>query len=329
MACCAFAQTDTGKTPQTVDTPRPIAQRATVKKVRKQVIADTLKIGSSVTNTDSIAHGLSDTAKASHADTAVNKAKVVVIKRPIDSFYLKLLDNPFIKTKAKPIYLVINERQSHSKDEAFYLLCGLLLFLAFIKLVFGRYFKNVFKLFFQPSFRQKHTREQLSQNNLPSLLLNLFFIFSAATYVSFLLRYYQLVKVDYWLLLLYTAACLLILYLGKFILLSFSGWVFDVKEATDAYIFAVYLINKILGVILIPLTLLIAFSKPLIINITITISLLLIVLLYIYRYLVSFAPVRKEVKVSVLHFFLYIFAFEIMPLLLIYKTLIIYLDKSL
>ncbi|HEX8279513.1 MAG TPA: DUF4271 domain-containing protein, partial [Segetibacter sp.] len=262
-------------------------------------------------------------------DTVKARAPVPVIKRSIDSFYLKLLDNPYLKTNTKPIYLVISERQADRKDEMFYLLLGLLLFLAFIKLVFSRYFMNVFRLFFQPSFRQKQTREQLLQSNLPSLLLNLFFIFSGAAYISFLVEYYQLSDINFWTVLLYSSGALLILYVGKFIFLTFAGWVFNVKTATESYIFAVYLINKIIGVILIPFTLIIAFSRQHIINISITISLLLLLSLFIYRYIVSFGPVRKEVRVSPLHFLLYIFAFEITPLLLIYKTLIIYLDKSL
>ena len=342
---CSYSQTDTGKTSKRIDTEKKIIDTAkpalipNIKKAVKKVVivnvskiskpADSLKRHDSIAKVDSISRVVADTVKTFRQDTIKSQSRVKIIKKPIDSFYIRLLNNPFINSKGKPIYLVINERQRQSKDEFFYLLCGLLVFLAFIKLVFKKYFKNVFRLFFQPSFRQKQTREQLSQNNLPSLLLNLFFIFSAATYVSFLLQYYHLTHLDYWLMLLYITVALLILYVGKFILLSFSGWVFDVKEATNAYVFAVYLINKILGVILIPFTLLIAFSQPFITNISITISLLLVLLLFIYRYLVSYAPVRKEVRISALHFLLYILAFEIMPLLLIYKTLIIYMDKSL
>lgn len=332
---CAFTQTDTGNTTRKTDTvAKP--EKIIVKKVKtrpvfdtskRRVVADTLKKPDSLLKVDSVMPALADSAKVFPADTVKNHP-AAVIKKPIDSFYRKLLDNPFTIAKAKPIYLVINERERNSKDEMFYLLAGLLLFLAFIKLAFSRYFKNVFKLFFQPSFRQKQTREQLLQNNLPSLLLNLFFIFSAGAYAALLIQYHQLTDIGFWSLLLYTTACLLILYAGKFIFLSFAGWVFNVKEATDAYIFAVYLINKILGVILIPFTLLIAFSQPAIISVSVTISVLIIFLLFIYRYMVSFAPVRKEVKVSVLHFFLYILAFEITPILLIYKTLIIYLNNS-
>jgi hypothetical protein len=335
---CAFAQADTGFKTKAPDTAVGKVPHAVVKKVRKAVIADTLKKSvitdtlkkpDSLAKTDSVFAASSDTHKPIAADTAKHSARAATIKKPIDSIYLKLLDNPFTKTNVKPIYLVIDERDRPSKDEVFYLICGLLLFLAFIKLVFSRYFKNVFRVFFQPSFRQKQTREQLLQNNLPSLLLNLFFIFSAGAYASFLIQYYRFADIGFWALLLYCTLSLLLLYAGKFIFLSFTGWVFDFKEAANAYIFAVYLINKILGVILIPFILVIAFSQPFIINISITISLLLIFLLYLYRYLISYSPVRKELKVSVLHFFLYLFAFEIIPLLLIYKTLIIYMDKSL
>lgn len=332
----AFAQTDTGKTAATSGSPASHSQM-TVKKLKSPVITDTLKsllIADTLNKNDSfqkvgsIQTPFSDAAKVLTSDTDKHPAHTQTIKKPFDSTYLKLLDNPFLATKAKPIYLVIKERQVQSKDEIFYLLSGLLLFLAFIRFVFSRYFKKVFKLFFQPSFRQKQTREQLQQNNLPSLLLNLFFILSFGTYVSFLLQYYHLLHSGLWPILLYTTASLFVLYLFKYILLRFAGWVFDVKEATEAYTFAVYLINKILGVILIPFTLLIAFSKSPVISISITISMIVILLLFIYRYLVSYPTVRREVKVSVLHFFFYICAFEITPLLLIYKTLIILFDNS-
>jgi len=334
MGYLAIGQTDTNNATIIVDTlakiqpqpPKPVKRRIVRSTAIRTLIADSTKRADSIKRSDSISHALVDSLAA--VQNGKEPAKPVV-KKPIDSFYLKLLDNPFFRSKAKPVYLVINERHRVSKDKIFYLLAGILWLLAFIKLVFRRYFSNIFRLFFQPSFRQKQTREQLQQNNLPSLLLNLFFIFSTSAYISFLLQYYHFASYDFWWIFFYSVASLTIIYLGKYIFLSFAGWVFNVKVATDSYIFAVYLINKILGVILIPFTLIIAFSEPKIIDICITISILLILLLFIYRYLISYGPVRREVKVSPLHFFFYICAFEITPLLLIYKTLVIYLNKSL
>lgn len=306
-----------------------IRSRVTNSLRKRRISRDTLRIADSLAKSNSANRPSGDSTNAVLAATPTTPAPLIRINKPFDSFYARLLDNPFLRTSAKPIYLLINERERQSKDEIFYLILGLLTFLAFIKLVFSRYFLNVFRLFFQPSFRQKQTREQLLQGRLPSLLLNLFFIFSGAVYVSFLIRYYNLVALSFWLILLYSACALMVLYMGKYIFLTFAGWVFNVKEATSAYIFSVYLINKILGVILIPFTLIIAFSQSAIINVSVTISVLLILLLFIYRYLISYTSVRKELEVSALHFLFYISAFEIIPLLVIYKTLINYLDNSL
>ena len=315
---------DTTRT-RTRITVKPARRRTFTDSTRRAVIfLDSNRIRS-LANKDSATLAIADTAKTIFSEV---KIKPPVIKKPFDSFYQKLLDNPFLRTTAKPIYFVTNERQRQGKDEVFYLLSGLLLFLAFIKLAFSKYVSNLFRLFVQPTFRQKQTREQLQQSNLPSFLLNLFFVFSAGAYVSFLIQYYHLVNIKYWFILLYSIASLLILYTGKFLFLTFAGWVFNVKEATDSYIFAVYLINKILGIILIPFTLILAFSSYQIVDISITISLLIILILFIYRFILSYTPVRKDVKVDFFHFIFYILAFEIVPLLLIYKTLIIYLNKS-
>ena len=76
----------------------------------------------------------------------------------IDSTYAHFLQNPYLPISGKPVFQILKFRVSETKDELFYLVAGLVLFLAFIKLLFSRYFINIFQLFFQPSFRQKQTR---------------------------------------------------------------------------------------------------------------------------------------------------------------------------
>lgn len=310
------------------DTSRPVRSQVIRKPVIKPSVADSIKKAHTLAKASS-AIVATDSLKKITTDSAKTAATPAVAKKTIDSFYLKLLNNPYLKTTGKPVYLVIKERQRQSKDEMFYLLAALLLFLAFLRKGFSKYFRNIFYLFFQPGFRQKQTREQLQQTSFPSLLLNLFFILSGAAYISFIVTHYQLTNLNFLRLLIYSISLLLVLYAGKFFFLTFAGWVFDVKEATETYIFAVYLVNKILGVLLIPFTFIIAFSTGQVVETSITISLLLIGLLFIYRYLLSFTPVLRAVKVNALQFLFCIFAFEIVPLLLIYKTLMIYFNKSL
>jgi hypothetical protein len=161
------------------------------------------------------------------------------------------------------------------------------------------------------------------------LFYNLLFILTGGAYITLLVSYFNASTINFWLLFLYSSAALAVLYIIKFLFLRFSGWLFNVKEATSTYIFIVYLINKVSGIVLIPFVIILAFSDLQIISIAVTLSLLILGLLFSYRYLISYAPVRKEIKVSPIHFFFYISAFEIIPLLLIYKVLMIYMARSL
>ncbi len=297
---------------------RPVVRRTTTPAARDSTRSVRHK------NKDTVREVSGDTTRKT--DTVVST--VIIPSKPFDPEYSRLMDHPYLPIKEQPVYRIVLERKRWSKDELFYAVAGLIMFLALSRLVFSKYFKNIFRLFFQPSYRQKQTREQLVQSNLPSLVFNLFFIASGAIYVTLLLQHYSLVNLSFWLVFAYCAAVLGILYVSKFLFISFSGWVFNVKEAADAYIFIVYLINKIVGVVLVPFILVIAFSHFPIIHVCTTISFLVLVSLYVYRYIVSYAPIRKEVKVSPFHFLFYVLAFEIIPLLLIYKLLMLYLART-
>src|SRR5215475_2312452 len=122
-------------------------------------------------------------------------------------------------------------------------------------------------------------------------------------------------------------AALAVIYLVKFMVLKFVGWVFSISRATDIYIFVVFLVNKMLGIFLLPFLILITFSGDDARNIFITISETMVVVLWVYRSLAAYRPVRNEIKLTPFYFFLYLCAFEIAPLLLIYKVLLTYLEK--
>ncbi|HVY73889.1 MAG TPA: DUF4271 domain-containing protein [Puia sp.] len=216
-----------------------------------------------------------------------------------------------------------------SSDTMFYLLVVLLFYFAIIKLAYGKYLGNLLTLFFRVSMRQQQIREQVSQTPVPSLLLNLLFAISGGLYIGFLLEHEQYIQADqrnaYF---LYGALLLILIYLGKFIFLSLTGWIFNVKKTTDTYLFIVFLTNKIIGIFLLPFLVILSFSNHLISSICLTGSALMIGVFYFYRLIACYRAVRKEIKLSVLLFLLYLCAFEIAPLLLIYKALLNYLGKA-
>ncbi len=262
-------------------------------------------------------------------DTIIQPANPIIAVSRIDTgTYRKFETHPFLPMQAVPVYMLINYHQQASKDDLFYLMAGVVFCLAFVRAIFPKYFRNLFVLFFQTSLRQKQTREQLVQDNLASLLINLMYIISLGLYVALLIRYRHWSHSSFWLLALGCALVLVFVYLGKYLFLLFTGWVFNTKEAAGAYTFIVFMINKVMGIALVPFLLILSFSTPSIIEVSITVSLVLITGLFIYRYLLSFTVIRNKLKVNALHFFLYLCAVEVLPLILIYKVLINYIAGS-
>lgn len=280
--------------------------------------------------------GGSQHAAADKTDTvtySVAPVKPDTVKSPAhkvsESYFGLLRQHPYFNFFGTPRVEIVTTHRHSEQDGLFYLFIGMVLYYALVRLVFGKYLSNLFTVFFRVSLKQKQIREQLMQSPLPSLLLNIFFVITGGIFLALLLRYYHYLPfVNIWHLMAYTILAIAVIYILKFIILKLMGWIFYVSEATDTYIFAIFLVNKILGILLIPFVVLLAFSGPVLAPVLIILTLMLIAMLFIYRYVISFAPVKKEIKVSQFHFFLYLCGFEIIPLLLIYKVLITYLERS-
>jgi hypothetical protein len=73
-----------------------------------------------------------------------------------------------------------------------------------------------------------------------------------------------------------------------------------------------------------PFLLFIAFSTGQVYSTGLLLSYLMVGGLLLYRFILSFAAIRGGFRVNPFHFFLYLCAFEIAPLLLIYKGLLLF-----
>ena len=259
-------------------------------------------------------------------DSIVKKlVKAKPVLNTYDVILHKLLSkNRFLNSSGKPTAATNQLRKKTSQDFLFWLLLSIVFILAFFRLFYQRYFTNLFRVFFNTSLRQSQLTDQLLQAKLPSMLFNLFFAITGGIYIYFLLRYFHLVKADKMIAIMASCViCLTIIYLSKFIVLKFTGWLTGYTEITNTYLFVIFLINKILGVLLLPAIIILAFSQFILVKGVIMISLLLIGLLLILRFFRSYGLLQKQLKVSRFHFFLYIVGTEIVPLLLIYKGLMI------
>ncbi len=241
-----------------------------------------------------------------------------------------LANNHFLNSKGTAVSMVAKIKKPHSNEMVFYLLAGLIGLLAVIKFFYQGYFTNLFRVFFNTSLRQGQLTDQLMQAQVPSLFFNIFFVLSGGIYVYFILTHFKLVSNGHIAALI--ASCILILasiYVFKFCTLKFTGWVTGNQPATDSYIFIIFLICKIIGIMLLPFIVLIAFAQASIASATAVFSLLVLGLLFLLRFFRSYGILQNQLKVSRFHFFLYLTGIEIIPLLLIYKGLLVLLSKSL
>ncbi|MFD2889818.1 DUF4271 domain-containing protein [Chitinophaga cymbidii] len=238
--------------------------------------------------------------------------------------------NRYFNTEGKALQYDINPvRPDPQQDWLVYLVGGVLLLLGIIRTTYLKYFSDLFRAFLNPTLSQRQLKDQLSQSPFPNFLLNAFFVVSLGLYL-----YLMMYRLNYptdaiaWMLIPGLMLLVGIIYAVKYIVLRFCGWLFGNEDLIDAYVFILYLINKILGVLLAPFLVILAFCEPQIAVTSLYISVFFIVLLIVYRYVRSYSLVRQYLSFSKLHFFLYLCAFEVVPVLIITKVLLIWLTGN-
>ncbi len=240
------------------------------------------------------------------------------------------LQNKYLNSAGTPVAMPVKFRQHTANDIFFYTLLLLVLLLALLRFFYARYFSTLFRVFFNTSLRQSQLTDQLVQAKLPSMLFNLFFILSTGTYIYFLLRQYHAVpNVKYWVFWTVCICTVAVVYFSKYSSLKFTGWVTGYTQTTDTYVFVIFLINKILGIVLLPFTILMAFAGNNTAAAAALLSLLFAGLLLLLRFLRSYGLLQNQLKINRFHFILYLTGVEVIPLLLIYKAVVILLHKNL
>jgi len=232
--------------------------------------------------------------------------------------------NALINNDNQVIYKIEQRFSLPDKDFLFYLIVAILLLYGFINTIYPQYFPKLFSQFNQSTIRMLQNRDQLLQNGFASLTLNICFILSFSLMASLLIFNKHLLPISFWQGYLYIALFFTTLYLGKYIFLEIAGAIFNTKELVKSYVFVVFMVNKVLGFLLVPFVLILAFARPMYYTVAIYGAAGVSVLLLLYRYLFSITSVRNKLHLSSFHFFLYLCAFEILPLLILYKWVVQY-----
>jgi len=234
----------------------------------------------------------------------------------------------FLNSQTPAITNKISIHKSSEQNIAFYVLAMAFLFLGLLKTIYSRYFNNLLRVFFNTSLRQNQLKDQLLQAKLPSLLFNILFVLVGGLYLYFLLIKLGMVKDTSLLFLGICVGAITLVYTGKLLILQLAGWLTGFKQDAEVYIFLVFLVNKVLSIILLPMVVLIAFTDTNIRQVAMLSSIVLVLFMLILRFLRSFGHFQQKLKMSGFHFLIYILAIEVLPIFLIYKWGLSILTKN-
>jgi Domain of unknown function (DUF4271) len=272
-------------------------------------------------------------AAAQQPDTLAGKDSIQpsVVQTPVNSYETAWLQqNKYLNITGNPVAMPVKFRPKPVGDVFFYFLLLLVLLLALLRFFYSRYFNTLFRVFFNTSLRQSQLTDQLLQAKLPSLLFNVFFVLSTGSYIYFLLQHYKVIDgYQQWFFWWLSIVAVAVIYFTKYSTLKFTGWITGYTQTTDTYVFVIFLISKIIGVVLLPFTILMAFANINIAAVAALLSLLFAGLLLLLRFFRSYGLLQNQLKISRFHFILYLAGVEIIPLLLIYKGLVLLLQKNL
>ncbi|MEO8766265.1 MAG: DUF4271 domain-containing protein [Ginsengibacter sp.] len=280
---------------------------------------------------DSLGSNSYDTSLSLSADSARRPAYSGTVVLPLIRSYSTVVNgllssNKFINVKEPAVFYIAAERPGNGKELVFYTLCVIVLILGLFKTFYRGYFNNLFRVFFNTSIRQMQLTDQLLQAKLPSFILNIFFAITTGFYTWLLFKNYHPPRfINSQLLLPVCILAVGVLYFAKYCILKCIGWMSGMQQAADNYIFVIFMVNKIIGIILVPFIVVLSFSPPPWINNTTIVSALILGLFFLSRYIKTYGALEYKFPLKPLHLIIYITALEIVPILLIYKAAADYL----
>jgi len=231
--------------------------------------------------------------------------------------------SPFFTVSNKP---VVNDIQQyvrpHSNAYVFMVLVVLLLILTYVKTAFGNDLQDMLQSFINRNMAQQVFRMQPNELTFSSLLLHVNFILVLSLYLRFfLVRYYHVSTLESFSSILFLIFLFTFFYLTKLIALKLIGYVFELNEVCDEYIFNFTTVCKTLGLTLIPALFIFYTAPEKFFNFVFVTSLILVLAFAVSFIWRGLSTAYKLLYRSVYHFFIYVCVVEVSLIFLLFKLL--------
>ncbi len=209
------------------------------------------------------------------------------------------------------------------KNFRFSLTLVMLIFLAVSLSIYRAQLIRAYQAFTNENVMRMLHREKGTVAYVPYYVLYSLFLFNLGVYIYLLLRYYNLTpEFSNTNLLLMTTGIATGLFFLKHLVIKFLGWVFPIQKEASIYSMTITVFGIILSIVLFVANIVIAYAPPEIIPTAIYLSFIIIGIIYFFRSIRGLSIASKFLNHNKFHFFIYLCAVEIAPVLILWKLAI-------
>ncbi|GJM34991.1 MAG: DUF4271 domain-containing protein [Saprospiraceae bacterium] len=239
-------------------------------------------------------------------------------KETPSSFRPKPVATPKVVAKPRPI-----ESNSTAYDSfLFSVMMVCLILLAVLLTLFRSLYSKISRAIFSDTMLNQLYRENPGMK-ISFIFLYSFFFINLSVFIFLLLRHYGITDNNtYWQFLGQIILGVSSLFTLKHVVLSLIAYIFPVEKEARLYSFTIMIFSIILGLILAPMNLFLAYTPPLITQTLLYFTFAIIVGIYGLRTLRGLFMTNKYLLFHKFHFLLYICTIEIAPVLVLAKLII-------
>lgn len=209
--------------------------------------------------------------------------------------------------------------ESSSNTFIFWLVLFTLLLLAIVVNVQRNALSKVVKSITNENVLKLSKREENGGLTGHYIMLYVVFFINLASFVYLIAKYYSGINgFSNWLII---AAGVTGIYLIRHISMTFLGQIFNITKDSSLYSFTIMTFNIFLGLALIPINLVVAFSPTEISKVAMYVGIGLILILLLIRLLRGLLIGVRFIGEHIFQFFLYLCTFEIAPILILLRIL--------
>ncbi|MCB0661488.1 MAG: DUF4271 domain-containing protein [Saprospiraceae bacterium] len=206
----------------------------------------------------------------------------------------------------------------------FTLIVGMLVLAAIFMTLLREFIGKVYHAFLNDNLLNQLHREQGPIASFPFQMLYILTFVIMGIFLYLLLdHYHSLPYTSPWKNLFASIGMVAGVFIAKHIFLGFLAWLFPIEKEIRVYSFTIMVFNIMLGLVLIPFNVIIAYAPTEVVVVSIYIGLGILALIYLFRQLRSLFAASRYLAFHKLHFLLYLCAVEIAPVLVLIKMIML------